>query len=67
MSLRGHRAVPSGLWLVLLANPRAGFYQQTFDPLEAFNANGADQNRDYGPAIPGSRRSANAFGAAALP
>lgn len=52
MSVRGPRAVAFILSIVLFASTPSLFSQQLFDPLEAFNANGFDQNRDYFSGLP---------------
>ncbi len=52
MSVRGPRAAVSILSLTLFVGTPSLFSQQLFDPLEAFNANGFDQNRDYFSGLP---------------
>jgi len=52
MSMRGPRAAVSIVSLMLFAGTPSLFSQQSFDPFEAFNANGFDQNRDYFSGLP---------------
>ena len=52
MSVRGPRAAVCILSLMIFAGAPFLFSQPQFDPLEAFNANGFDQNRDYFSGLP---------------
>ncbi len=52
MRLREIRGALSLLPLIVFIGPSSVFSQQQFDPLEQFNANGFDQNRDYFSGLP---------------